>query len=73
MFTMTKVALAAAIVVGTAFAASAATKPHFSPVSGSAFYTMIPGYAGDGGVVTIRDPDHPGQAQLTGDQTPLRH
>jgi hypothetical protein len=73
MFTKTKIALAAAIVVGTAFAASAATKAQLNQVSGSAFYTMIPGYAGDGGVVTIPDPDHTGQAQLTGDQNPLRH
>lgn len=72
MFTKTKIALAAAMVIGTAFAASAATKPQFNQVSGSGFYTMIPGYAGDGSVVTIPDPDHAGQAQLTGDQNPRR-
>lgn len=73
MFTKTKIALAAAMVIGTAFAASAATKSQLDRVSGAAFYTMIPGYAGNGGVVSIPDPDHAGQAQLTGDQNPLRH
>lgn len=69
MFTKTKIALAAAMVLGTALTASAATKTQLNQVNGSAFYTMIPGYAGDGGVVTIPDPDHAGQAQLTGDQS----
>jgi len=68
MFSKTKIALSAAIVLSTAFAASAATKP--TQVSGSAVYTRIPGYNQSGGVVAITDPDHAGQAQLAGDQTP---
>jgi len=69
MFATTKIALAAAIVLSTAFAASAATRP----VSQSATYTMIPAYAKDGSVVTVPDPDHFGQSQETGDQTPGDH
>jgi hypothetical protein len=68
MFSKTKIALSAAIVLSTAFAASAATKP--TQVSGSAVYTMIPGYDKSGGVVAVPDPDHRGQPQLAGDQTP---
>jgi hypothetical protein len=68
MLSKMEIALSAAIVLSTAFAASAATKP--TQVSGSAFYTMIPSYSGSGGVVAIPDPDHYGQAQLPGDQTP---
>ena len=71
MFSKTKIALSAAIVLSTAFAASAATKP--TQVSGSAFYTMIPSYDRNGSVVAVTDPDHSGQPQLAGDQTPLNH
>jgi hypothetical protein len=71
MFSKTKIALSAAIVLSTAFAASAATKP--TQVSGSAFYTMIPSYDRNGGVVAVTDPDHSGQPQLAGDRTPLNH
>ena len=70
MFSKTKIALSAAIVLSTAFAASAATKPQSSQVNGSAFYTMIPAYDGSGAVVAVPDPDHAGQSQLAGDQTP---
>jgi len=66
----TKIALSAAIVLSTAFAASAATKP--IQASGSTAYTMIPGYNQSGGVVAITDPDHAGQAQLAGDRTPRK-
>jgi hypothetical protein len=57
MFVKTKIALAAAT----------------RPVSQSATYTMIPAYSKDGGVVTVPDPDHFGQPQATGDQTPENH
>lgn len=70
MFTKTKFALAAAIVLGTAFAASAATK---SQAAGSAAYTMIPGYNNSGSVVATPDPDHYGQPQTAGDENALRH
>jgi hypothetical protein len=61
MLTKTKPALSAAIVVSTAFTASAATKHPGTNVSGSAFYTRIPGYYDNGNVVAIPDPDHSGQ------------
>ena len=70
MFSKTKMALSAAIVLSTAFSASAATKPD---VNQSATYTMIPAYGSDGGVVTVPDPDHFGQPQRTGDLTPIHH
>ena len=73
MFSKTKIALSAAIVLGTAFAASAATKSQVTQASGSAFYTMIPSYDRNGGVVAVTDPDHSGQPQLAGDRTPLNH
>ena len=72
MFSKTKIALSAAIVLSTAFSASAATKPQARDDRGSAVYTMIPGYAKDGSVVATRDPDHAGQPQATGDQIWLR-
>jgi hypothetical protein len=70
MFSKTKIALSAAIVLGTAFSASAATKPGVTHVNQSAFFTMIPGYAKDGSVVAIPDPNHYGQPQLSGNVTP---
>jgi hypothetical protein len=72
VFSKTKIALSVAIVLGTALTASAATKPQATQATGSAFYTMIPGYGSDGGVVVVPDPDHRGQPQLTGDPTPHR-
>jgi hypothetical protein len=73
MFSKTKIALSAAIVLSTAFAASAATKPQATHASGSPIYTMIPGYDKSGGVVAVTDPDHYGQPQLAGDQSPRNH
>jgi hypothetical protein len=70
MFSKTKIALAAVIVLSTAFAASAATKTQVTQDRGSAVYTMIPGYDRSGGVVAVPDPDHFGQPQLAGDQSP---
>ena len=49
MFSKTKIALSAAIVLSTAFAASAATKSQVTQASGAAFYTMIPSYDRNGG------------------------
>jgi hypothetical protein len=69
----TTILLSAVIVLGTAISASAATKSELNRGSGSAFYTMIPGYDKDGGVIALPDPDHYGQAQLAGDENPLRH
>jgi hypothetical protein len=69
MFSKTKIALAAAIVLSTGLSASAATKAR--DVNQSATYTMVPGYASDGSVVAIPDPDHSGQPQFTGDTNPL--
>jgi len=72
MFAKTKIALAAAIVLGTAVAAFAATKPQAAQIT-AAVYTKIPGYNGAGAVVAIPDPDHSSQSQLSGDENPLRH
>ena len=72
MFSKTKMALAAAIVLSTALSASAATNHRVAGVNQSVTYIMIPGYAGDGGVVAVRDPDHFGQPQSAGDQV-ARH
>jgi len=57
MFAKTKIALAVAIVLGTAFAASAATKASVSQAVQSAAYNAIPGYDKDGGLVAIPNPD----------------
>jgi hypothetical protein len=73
MFRKTTILLSAAMVLGTALSASAATKSQLSQAGGSGFYTMIPGYAKDGSVVALPDPDHSGQPQLTGNENPLRH
>lgn len=55
MFSMTKIALAAAIVLSTAFAASAATKPQaVGMLTGN---DVIPGYDKDGRTVAIPNPD----------------
>lgn len=73
MFRKTTILLSAVMVLGTALSASAAPKSQLSGAGGSAFYTMIPGYAKDGSVIVLPDPDHSGQVQLTGDENPLRH
>jgi len=57
MFAKTKIALAAAIVLGTALAASAATRPQVAQAGQSAAYNVIPGYDKDGGLVAIPNPD----------------
>ena len=60
MFTQTKIALAVALVLGTAFAASAATKPRVADDNQSAAYNVIPGYDKDGRTVGIADPNEAG-------------
>jgi hypothetical protein len=45
MFSKTKIALSAAIVLSTAFSASAATKPRVSHVHRPALYNMVPNYS----------------------------
>jgi hypothetical protein len=72
MFSKTKIALSAAIVLGTALTASAAPKPQVTQAAGSV-YDMIPGYGKSGSVVAIPNPDHYGQPQMAGDENPLRH
>jgi hypothetical protein len=59
-FAKTKIALAAAIVLGTAFAASAATKSRVANDNQSAAYNVIPGYDKDGRTVGIADPNQAG-------------
>jgi hypothetical protein len=44
MFSTAKIALSAAIVLSTAFSASAATKPRVSHAHRTAIYNMAPGY-----------------------------
>jgi len=57
MFSRTKVALSAAIVLSTAVSASAATKPRVTDVNQSATYNTIDGYAKDGSAIEIPNPD----------------
>ena len=45
MFTKTKIALSAAIVLSAAFSASAATKPRGTHSHRTAIYNMVPGYS----------------------------
>jgi hypothetical protein len=73
MFAKTKIALAAAMVLSTAVAASAETKPQASQAAGLLVYNMIPGYSNRGSVVVIPDPDHRGQPQVAGNENPLHH
>jgi hypothetical protein len=60
MFTTTKFAIAAAMVLGATFSASAATKPRATAMSRSQVYDVIPGYAKDGSTVAIPNPEKPG-------------
>jgi hypothetical protein len=60
MFKRTKFAIAAAIVLGATFSASAATKPSATQVSRAAAYDVIPGYAKDGSRVAIPNPEKTG-------------
>ncbi|MGA2894830.1 MAG: hypothetical protein ABSE22_18350 [Xanthobacteraceae bacterium] len=57
MFSKTKIALAAAIVLGTAVMASAASNPPVSRANGGPVYNLIPGYDKDGRTVGIPDPN----------------
>jgi hypothetical protein len=57
MFTMTKLALAAAIVLGTALSASAATKARVTHDGQSDAYDTIPGYGKDGGRIGVPNPN----------------
>jgi hypothetical protein len=59
MFTTTKFAIAAAIVLSTSLSASAATKPRATELSRSQAYDVIPGYAKDGSTVAIPNPEKP--------------
>jgi hypothetical protein len=64
MFTKSKLALAAAIVLGATLSASAATKPRVSHTDQAAAYNVIPGYDKDGNTVGIPNPEHsPSQRQ----------
>ena len=60
MFTTTKFAITAVIVLGATLSASAATKPHAAQVGRPAAYDMIPGYARDGSTVAIPNPEKSG-------------
>lgn len=57
MFTTTKFALAAAIVLCATLSASAATKPRVAHDDQSTASRMIPGYGKDGGRIGIPNPD----------------
>ena len=57
MSTHSKIALALAIVLGSTYAASAATKARVADNPQAAGYDVIPGYAGNGATVPIANPD----------------
>jgi hypothetical protein len=57
MFTKTKIALAAAMVLSTALSASAATKARVTQDNQVATYDTMPGYDSTGATVAIPDPD----------------
>ena len=57
MFAATKIALAATILVNTAFAASAATKHRATRDNQSAAHNAIPGYDKNGQTMAVPDPD----------------
>ena len=60
MFKTTKLAIAAAIVLGATFSASAATKPRATELGRAQAYDVIPGYAKDGSTVAIPNPEKSG-------------
>jgi len=60
MFAKTKIALAVAIVLGTTFSASAATKARVTHNDQATAYDVIPGYAKDGSTVAIPNPNKSG-------------
>jgi hypothetical protein len=57
MLTKTKIALAATIVLASAFSASAATKARVTQENQVATYDAIPGYDSSGATVAVPDPD----------------
>jgi hypothetical protein len=57
MSTHSKIALALAVVLGTTYAASAATKARVGNNPQAAAYDVIPGYAGNGATVPIPNPN----------------
>jgi hypothetical protein len=57
MFKTTKLAIAAAIVLGATFSASAATKTPAANHAQATAYDVMPGYGGDGATVAIPNPD----------------
>lgn len=57
MSTHSKIALALAVVLGTAHAASAATNARAVTAPQAAAYDVIPGYDGSGTTVAIPNPD----------------
>ena len=57
MLTPARIALSAAIVLSTAFSASAATKAHVTRGDRAAMSNVIPGYDHDGNTVAVPNPD----------------
>jgi hypothetical protein len=57
MFTTTKLALVAAIVLGATLSASAATKARFAHDDQSSASNTIPGYGKDGGLTGVPNPN----------------
>lgn len=57
MLDKTKIALSAAIVLGTALTAQAATNPRSGHTGGSSVSDVIPGYDKDGRTVGVPNPD----------------
>jgi hypothetical protein len=57
---MLKTILSFAILAASLVSASAATKPHRAPAEAAAT-NAIPGYAKDGGVTSVPNPDQSGQ------------
>ena len=57
MFTQTKIALAAALVLGASFPASAATKTFVANAAQAAANDVIPGYGSNGATVAVPNPD----------------
>jgi hypothetical protein len=57
MFTASKLALIAAIILGTTLAASAATKARVAHGSQAVSSDVIPGYGKDGDRVAVPNPD----------------
>ena len=60
MFAQTKIALAAVILLGATFSASAATKASVTHNDQATVNDVIPGYAKDGSTVAIPNPEKSG-------------